>query len=200
MSQFFTWGSQSFGVSASASVLPMNIQDWFRLGLTGLMSLQSKRLSKVFSNTTIQKHQLQHNYTIEIIPLEKEMATHSTILAWKIPQTEEPGGAIIHEVTKSQTWLNMLVYHWGMGNSERKWGDPCWGRVWGMKQVGQGSGFLRKQHWREKSEGIEAASIDLHGRRWVEGSMGGTEPLGFILLCFPTFHTTGHTFSTSLLE
>ena len=67
------------------------------------MSLQSKRLSKVFSNTTIQKHQLQHNYTIEIIPLEKEMATHSTILAWKIPQTEEPGGAIIHEVTKSQT-------------------------------------------------------------------------------------------------
>ena len=45
------------GVSASASVLPMNIQDWFPLGLTGWISLQSKRLSRVFSNTTVQKHQ-----------------------------------------------------------------------------------------------------------------------------------------------
>ena len=45
------------GVSASASVLPMNIQDWFPLGLTGLLSLQSKGLSRVFSNTTVQKHQ-----------------------------------------------------------------------------------------------------------------------------------------------
>ena len=76
------------------------------------MSLQSKRLSKVFSNTTVQKDQLQHNYTIEIIPLEKEMATHSSILAWKIPRTEKPGGAIVHGVTKSQTRLNMLVYYY----------------------------------------------------------------------------------------
>ena len=57
MSQFFTLGGQSIGVSASASVLPMNIQDWFPLGLTGLISLQSKGLSRVFSNTTVQKHQ-----------------------------------------------------------------------------------------------------------------------------------------------
>ena len=57
MSQFFTSGGQSSGVSASASVLPMNIQDWFPLGLTGLISLQSKGLSRVFSNTTVQKHQ-----------------------------------------------------------------------------------------------------------------------------------------------
>ena len=57
MSQFFTSGGQSIGVSASASVLPMNIQDWFPLGLTCLISLQSKGLSKVFSNTTDQKHQ-----------------------------------------------------------------------------------------------------------------------------------------------
>ena len=56
MSQFFTLGGQSIGVSASASVLPMNIQDWFPLGLTGLISLQSKGLSRVFSNTTVQKH------------------------------------------------------------------------------------------------------------------------------------------------
>ena len=57
VSQFFTSGGQSIGVSASASGLPKNIQDWFYLGLTGLISLQSKRLSRVFSNTTVQKHQ-----------------------------------------------------------------------------------------------------------------------------------------------
>ena len=56
-SQIFTSGGQSIGVSASASVLPMNIQDWFSLGLTGLISLQSKGLSRIFSNTTVQKHQ-----------------------------------------------------------------------------------------------------------------------------------------------
>ena len=50
-------GTQSIGVSASASVLPMNIQEWFPLGWTGWISLQSKGLSRVFSNTTIQKHQ-----------------------------------------------------------------------------------------------------------------------------------------------
>ena len=57
LSQFFASGGQSFGVSASASVLPMNIQDWFPLGLVGLISMQSKGLSRVFSNTTVQKHQ-----------------------------------------------------------------------------------------------------------------------------------------------
>ena len=57
MSQFFISGGQSFGASASASVLPMNIQDWFPLGWTGWVSLQSKGLSRVFSNTTVQKHQ-----------------------------------------------------------------------------------------------------------------------------------------------
>ena len=57
MSQFFTSGGQSTGVSASASVIPMNIQDWSPLGWTGWISLQSKGLSRVFSNTTVQKHQ-----------------------------------------------------------------------------------------------------------------------------------------------
>ena len=57
MSQFFTSGNQRIGVSASASVLPMNIQDCFPLGLTDLVSLQSEGLSRVFSNTTVQKHQ-----------------------------------------------------------------------------------------------------------------------------------------------
>ena len=54
MSQFFAWGSQNIGTS---SVLPMNIQDWFLLGLTGLISLLSKGLWRVFSNTAVQKHQ-----------------------------------------------------------------------------------------------------------------------------------------------
>ena len=56
-SQFFISSGQSIGAAASASVLPMNIQNWFPLGLTGLISLQSKGLSRVFSNTTIQKYQ-----------------------------------------------------------------------------------------------------------------------------------------------
>ena len=57
MSQFFTSGGQSIRVSASVSVLPMNIQDWFPLGWTGWISLQSRGLSRVFFNTTVQKHQ-----------------------------------------------------------------------------------------------------------------------------------------------
>ena len=57
MSQLFASGGQNIGVSASPSVLPMNIQNWFPLGLTGWISLQSKGLSRVFSNTKVQKHQ-----------------------------------------------------------------------------------------------------------------------------------------------
>ena len=55
-SQLFTWGGQSTGVSASASVLPMNTQDWSLLGWTGWISVQSKGLSRVFFNTTVQKY------------------------------------------------------------------------------------------------------------------------------------------------
>ena len=57
MSQFFASGGQSIGVSASTSAFPMNIQDWFSLGWARCISLQSKRLSRAFSNTTVQKHQ-----------------------------------------------------------------------------------------------------------------------------------------------
>ena len=57
ISWFFASGGQSIGVSASTSVLSMNIQDWFPLGLTGSISFQSKGLSRVFSNTTVQKYQ-----------------------------------------------------------------------------------------------------------------------------------------------
>ena len=76
MSQFFASGGQSIG--ASAPVLPMNIQDWFPLGLTSLISLQSRGLSRVFSNTTVQKHQfcstqfsLWYSSHIHTWPLEK---------------------------------------------------------------------------------------------------------------------------------
>ena len=62
MSQLFTSGGQSDGVSASLSVLPMNIQDWFPLGWTGWISLQSKRLSRVFSNTTVHMSILKQGF------------------------------------------------------------------------------------------------------------------------------------------
>ena len=78
VNQFFASGGQSRGASASASVLPMNIQDWFPLGWTGWISLQSKGLSRVFSNTTVQKHQffgaqlsLRCNSHIHMWPLGK---------------------------------------------------------------------------------------------------------------------------------
>ena len=78
MSQLFTWGGQSTGVSALALVLPMNTQDWSPLGWTGWISLQSERPSRVFSNTTVQKHQFfgtqlssQSNSHIHTWPLEK---------------------------------------------------------------------------------------------------------------------------------
>ena len=77
-SQLFTWGSQSVGISVSASVLPMNTQDWSPLGWTGWISLQSKGFSRIFSNTTVQKHQFfsaqlssQSNSHIHTWPLEK---------------------------------------------------------------------------------------------------------------------------------
>ena len=66
MSLFFASGGQSIGTSASASVLPMNIQNWFPLGLTGLISKQSKRLSRVFSNTTVQKHQFFRFFSAQL--------------------------------------------------------------------------------------------------------------------------------------
>ena len=88
-SQFFASDGQSIGVSTSASVLPMNIQDWFPLGFTGLISLQSKGLSRVFSNTPVQKHQffgaqlyLRSSFHIHTWPLEKTIALQSNDYAF----------------------------------------------------------------------------------------------------------------------
>ena len=81
MSQLFTWGGRNIGTSALASVLPMNTQNWSPLEWTGWISLQSKGLSRVFSNTTVQKHQFfstqlssQSNSHIDTWPLEKTTA------------------------------------------------------------------------------------------------------------------------------
>ena len=89
MSQLFASAGQSIGVSASASVLPMNTQDWFPLGWTAWIFLQTKGLSRVFSNTTVQKHQffstqisLWSNCHIHKWLLEKNIAlTRQTLLA-----------------------------------------------------------------------------------------------------------------------
>ena len=72
-SHFFTSGSQSIGASASASVLPMNIQDWLPLGWPGWISFQSKGLSRVFSNTTVQKHQFFGHFMRRVDSLEKTL-------------------------------------------------------------------------------------------------------------------------------
>ena len=80
MSQLLAWGGQSIGVSSLASVLPMNTQDWSPLGWTGWISLQSKRLSRVFSNTTIQRHQFfsaQLFFTVQLS--HAYMTTRKTI-------------------------------------------------------------------------------------------------------------------------
>ena len=82
MSPFFASGGQSIGVSASTSVLPMNIQGWSSLGLTGLISLQSKGLARVFSNTTVQKH--------PAILMNKKYYHHQWFLVskceWRLPK------------------------------------------------------------------------------------------------------------------
>ena len=80
MSQLFASGGQCIGVSASVSVLPMNIQDWFSLGWTGWISFQSKGLSRVFSNTTVQKHQflvLSFLYSPTLTPIHDHWKNHS---------------------------------------------------------------------------------------------------------------------------
>ena len=101
MSRLFTSGGQRIGASASASVLPMNIQDWFPLGSTGLISLQSKGLSRVFSSTTIRKHQS---------PIELFKQTHTRELQSKEVQNWTHG-----------IWIWML----------QRWFccDQCWGAL-----------------------------------------------------------------------
>ena len=81
ISQLFTLGGQSIGVSASTSVLPMNTQDWLPLGWTGWISLQSKGLSRVFSNTTVQKHQFFSAQLFFIVQLSHPYITTGKTIA-----------------------------------------------------------------------------------------------------------------------
>ena len=101
MNLFFALGGQSAGVSVSASVLPMNIQDWYSLGLTGLISLQSKGFARVFSNTTVQKYQffsvqlsLWFNSHIHLL--------HSETLSGLLPKSVCPK---LHSLTSKQHFL-----------------------------------------------------------------------------------------------
>ena len=97
MSQLFASGGQSIGVSASASVLPVNIQDWSPLGWTGWISLLSKGLSRVFSNTTVQKHQFfgtqistqsnSHIHTINLLIFSASLADINIILCTSLRPT-----------------------------------------------------------------------------------------------------------------
>ena len=98
MSQFFASGDQSTGVSASASVIPMDIQDWFPLGLTGFISLQSKGLSRVFSNTTFQKHQF---FSVQL-----SLWSNSHIHTWLL---EKPYLWLAKEMSLLLNTLYMLI-------------------------------------------------------------------------------------------
>ena len=82
MSQLFSWGGQSTGVSALASVLPMNPQDWCPLGWTGWISLQSKGLPRVFSNTTVQKHQFFDAQLSSQSNSHRDCTLQARILEW----------------------------------------------------------------------------------------------------------------------
>ena len=119
MSQLFAWGGQSIGVSALASVLPINTQDWSPLGWTGWISLQSKGLSRVFSNTTVQKHQF--------FSAQLSSQSNSHIHTWKttgktIALTRRTFvGKVMSLLTLSKT-------------NHRKSTDNCKGPVW-MKNV-----------------------------------------------------------------
>ena len=104
MSQFFASGGQSIGVSASTSVLPMNIQDWSPLGWTGWISLQSKGLSRVFSSTTFQKHQFFRDQ----LSFGEVNGTPLQYSCLENPRDSRARWATIYEVAQSWTQLKWL--------------------------------------------------------------------------------------------
>ena len=119
MSQLFAWDGQSIGASALASVLPMNTQDWSPLEWTGWISLQSKGLSGVFSNTTIQKHQFfgaqlfsQSNFHIHTWPLENSYNTLVQIQSKLFKNSE----TFLHNSPRCPEPPPCLVHHFSCGN------------------------------------------------------------------------------------
>jgi len=127
MSQLFTWGGQSIGVSASASVLPMNTQDWSPLGWTGWISLQSKGLSRVFSNTTVQKHQ----FFGPQLSSQSSSHIHTWLLEW-CSKSEARAKVILLlsasqvDATRSATHLTFPPYY----SEAPFWRSPMWCGWW----------------------------------------------------------------------
>ena len=121
LSQLFTSGGQSIGVSASTSVLPMNTQNWSPLGWTGWISLQSKGLSRVFSNITVQKHQffgaqlsLQSNSHIHTWPLPRLNQQEIEIMNNPITSTEIK--ILIKNLPKEQKPRTKWLHRWILSN------------------------------------------------------------------------------------
>ena len=146
MSQLFTWGGQSTGVSALASVPPMNTQDWSPSEWTGWISLQSKGLSGVFSNTTVQKHQFfstrlssQSNSHIHTWPLSCIHCTRVLCTLYKLVYLvlralcsqgeatlrEHHLSAVGSETSRSRVWPAKHREGWRASTKMHPWGDRC---------------------------------------------------------------------------
>ena len=117
--QFFASGDQNFGVPASASVLPMNIQDWVLLGCTGWISLQSKGLSRVFSNTTVQNHQFFGTQLYTMVcynntqtPKSKDIVGNMSPMMF-ISQFPEPVNVALHAKRTVQIQTKLWILRWG---------------------------------------------------------------------------------------
>ena len=133
MSQFFTSGGERIGASASASVLPMNIQDWVPLGWTGLISLLSKGLSRAFSNTTVQKHQF--------FSPQLSLWSNSHIHTWLLRKNF----LSIYQVS------SIVPCCWGYrgenGRSLLRPVDGSTGAQWSRCQVRAGAEDEQEKHW-----------------------------------------------------
>ena len=123
MSQFFTSDGQIIGVSASASVFPMNIQDWFTLGFTDLISLLSKGLSRVFSNTTVQKHQFFNTQ----LSLWSNSHIHSWLLEKpKLLTIQAFVGKVMSLLFNMLSASYMIHYKWCISQGSARETGPVW--------------------------------------------------------------------------
>ena len=144
MSQIFASGGQSIGASASPSVFPMNIQGWLPLGLTGLISLQSKGLSRVFSSTTIQKHPIPFSYFLSLnyylSPLPP--STHINVNSANVSTFPVCSLWYSQHLAQSLECSRCLISNLLNGLWGRHFYYPTWQvrklRLWGGKSLDQG--------------------------------------------------------------